>query len=413
MDTRTEPAGFTIIQFLFWFALVTFEAFMVPYLRGEGYTPGQIGPVMGAVFGLSIVGQPVLGTIVDRVTSPKRIISGTLVIAAVTVAITPIIVAWYPAILVIALVYSVTANSLPAVLDGWIMMRREENPRINYGIARGFGSAGFAIGAIAIGMVADRVGTSIIFPIYFVTVIVMAAVVLGIPTLHRTKSQPISRQSTSRRRTSFNIFRENVAAVTANGPYLVLLVSSYLAFVGLRAALTFLPILVEELNGSVSDVGIAHSVAAVSEVPFFFLSAIILLRIRGPRLIAAILSLLSVRLFTYTLLSHTGQLFFLQTSHGLTFGLFLAATVDYIHRIAPPEHRSFFQALAPSVYFGLGSITGSWLGGVIIESYSTLVMYRWSASIALVGAIVFCTATVALRRRRTSESQSNPLVSTD
>lgn len=379
---------------------------MVPYLRDHGYTPAEIGPIMSAVFGLAVIGQPLLGAIVDRVASPKRLIAGALIVGGLVVIAVPAVVTWYAAVLAIALIYSLTANSLPAVLDGWIMARREENPRINYGIARGFGSAGFAVGGVTIGFVADRFGTSIIFPIYLAIIVVTAGVVLRVPSVHREQKatdstgalEGITGSNEPRRRT-LDIVCENAVAVITNGPYLFLLISAYLAFIGLRAALTFLPILVEELSGGVSDVGMAHSVAAMSEIPFFFLSGFILLRIKGPGLVTALLGVLSLRLFAYALLGNTTQLFVLQLSHGLTFGLFLAATVDYIHRIAPPQHRSFFQALAPSVYFGLGSITGSWLGGVIIERFSTTMMYRGAAVLALVGTVVLSVATIVYGRR--------------
>lgn len=407
MTPRTEPVGFAIIQFLFWSALVTFEAFMVPYLRAQGYTPAEIGPIMSAVFGLAIVGQPLLGAVVDRLASPKRVIAGALIVGGLVVVAVPAVVTWYTAVLVIALTYSMTANSLPAVLDGWIMARREENPRINYGIARGFGSAGFAVGGATIGVVADRYGTSIIFPIYLAIIVVTAGFVLRVPSIQRdTEGAGSTAGMEPAQRRPLDFIRENAAAVMTNGPYLFLLIASYLAFVGLRAALTFLPILVEEINGGVSDVGLAHSVAAISETPFFFLSGFILLRIKGPGLIAALLAVLSVRLFAYTLIGSTTQLFVLQLTHGLTFGLFLAATVDYIHRIAPPRQRSFFQALAPSVYFGLGSITGSWLGGVIIERFSTTVMYLGAAGVALVGTILLVVATIAYGRRDRVPKQS-------
>ncbi|MDA3951403.1 MAG: MFS transporter, partial [Spirochaeta sp.] len=102
--------------------------------------------------------------------------------------------------------------------------------------------------------------------------------------------------------------------------------------------------------------------------------------------IANLLGIQSLRLLAYTFLTTAPQILILQLSHGLTFGLYLAATVEYIHRIAPPEHRSFFQALAPSVYFGLGSIAGSWLGGIVIEAYSVLWLYRGAALLAAFGA---------------------------
>ncbi|MFW6260326.1 MAG: MFS transporter, partial [Spirochaetota bacterium] len=76
----------------------------------------------------------------------------------------------------------------------------------------------------------------------------------------------------------------------------------------------------------------------------------------------------------------------LQLPHGATFGIFLAATVDYINEIAPPAHRSLFQAIAPSVFFGLGSIVGSWVGGIAIEAFSLVWVYRAAAVLAVAGA---------------------------
>jgi len=403
MTQRSEPAGFAGIEFLFWFSIVTFEAFMVPFLRGRGYSPGEIGPIMGAVFGLSVIGQPVLGAIADRVASPKRFIAGALVVAAAGVALVPLVVSWYPLVVTIALVYSVTANSLPAVLDGWIMARREQNPRINFGVARGFGSAGFAVGALTVGMIAERFGTETIFPVYVGFVLLAAGLVLQVPSRRRDEPErvtsPRSAGTGSPVQVSIALVRERVSAIVTNGPYIILLIATFFAFAGFRAALTFLPILVEQLQGSVSDVGFAHSVGAISEIPIFFLSSLIFLRWRGAGLIAILLAVLSIRIFAYTMVGTTAQLFALQLSHGLTFGLFLAATVDYIHEIAPEGHRGFFQALAPSVYFGLGSTFGSWIGGIVVERLSVVAMYRYAALLAAIGTLILA-GTVVIRPRR-------------
>ncbi|MFW5843619.1 MAG: MFS transporter, partial [Spirochaetota bacterium] len=326
------------------------------------------------------------GGIADRVSSPRRLIAAALGIAGCAVLLIPVTVSWYPGILMIALVYSLSANSLPAVLDGWIMARREENPRINFGLARGFGSAGFAVAAAAIGALAGRFGTSIIFPVYAGISLATAALVLRVPAVHSSAAPRLLFSGLS------VAVPESVKAVVRNRAYLALLLASLFAFVGLRAALTFLPILVEELGGSVADVGFAHSIAALSEIPFLFLSSWILARYRGPALITFLLGVLSLRLFGYTLLVDTTQLFLLQLSHGPTFGLFLAATVAYIHQIAPPKHRGLFQALAPSIYFGVGSIAGSWVGGLVIERFTVETMYRLAALSALIGTIILCVA---------------------
>ena len=88
----------------------------------------------------------------------------------------------------------------------------------------------------------------------------------------------------------------------------------------------------------------------------------------------------------FTWMTTPRAILILQISHGLTFGVFMATAVDYIHRIAPREHQGFFQTLAPSVFFGVGSIVGGWLGGILMEATSIVWLYRAAALLALIGA---------------------------
>jgi PPP family 3-phenylpropionic acid transporter len=53
----------------------------------------------------------------------------------------------------------------------------------------------------------------------------------------------------------------------------------------------------------------------------------------------------------------------LQAAHGLSFGLYFPACIDYLERVAPPEMRSTARALFASVSFGLGGVLGNILAG--------------------------------------------------
>lgn len=372
---RAETARFAAIQFFFWASIVCFEAFMVPFLTDRGYSPSQTGFVMSAIFGFAIVGQPAVGSLSDRLSSPRWLVAGAMSVAAAAALALPSAAGVYAIVVGIALVYSLSANSLPAVLDAWIMARRRVEPGLSYGIARGFGSLGFAAGALLLGGVAERFGIPIVFRIYAGLALAVGALALVMPRRGAPGSAPRERH-----------FVEGLRAVVANRSYLVLLGSTFLTFVGFRASMTFLPLLLDSVGGSLADVGFAHSIAAVSEVPFLFLSGVLLRRLRGPGLIAGLLLLMAVRMFGYSLLESASGVLLLQLSHGVTFGLFLAATVDYIDLIAPAAHRSLFQAIAPSVFFGLGSIVGSWVGGVAIEAFSLTWVYRAAAILAVAGA---------------------------
>jgi len=375
----SESIRFSLLQFLFWSAIICFEAFMVPYLRVLGYSPVEIGPIMSAVFGMAILGQPMLGTISDRVRSPRYLVAGALVVGGVAVSMLPLVGSAYGAILAITLVYSLSVNSLPSVLESWLMERQTQNPKVVYGISRGFGSAGFAVGGVVLGVLSERYGPAIVFPIFLGIVLVVAIVAVSMPQRERSEITDTAGRSP----------KDGFRAVFRNREYLFLLASALLAFTGLRAGLTFLPLLVESLDGSLSIVGSAHSIGAVSEIPFLFLAGWFLRRYSGRPMIVFALAAMGIRLLVYPFLRAPVEILLLQISHGLTFGVFLAASVDYIHRIAPPEHRGLFQTLAPAIYFGFGSILGSTGGGILIESFSLRTMYIVAGALPLAGALVF------------------------
>lgn len=449
-----ETGRFALVEVFFWAAVVSFEAFMVPWLRGHGYSPSQAGLVVAVVFGCAVVGQPVLGGVSDRVTSPGRMVATALLIGTAAFVGMPLVVQWMPLLLVLAAVYSLTIASLPAVLDAWIISRREVVPQLHYGIARGAGSFGFASGGVIIGFLVDRtpLGVNVIFPGFAVATLSAVVVALHISrrtvrprretaggsggsagsggspgslqepaaditsaphlTPHATQHLPVSALAppvlSAREQ-----FRGALRAVIANRPYLLLLLGSFLGFSGLRAALTFLPYLFDSVGGSVGHVGLAFSIGAISEVPFFVGAAYLHRRVRGAPLITAMLLVLAVRLLLYTWMATPRAILLLQISHGLTFGVFMATAVDYIHRIAPAEHRGFFQTLAPSVFFGVGSIVGGWLGGILMEATSILWLYRTAALLALIGAPIPLLAGIHPEMAGAAREACSPARSTD
>ena len=402
---------------------------MVPFLTDYGYSPSQSGFVMSAIFALAIVGQPLLGSVSDRMSTPRWIVACAMIVAGGLSLLLPGGVAVYGLVVVVALLYSLSAGSLPAVLDAWIMARRRRNPGLSYGVSRGFGSLGFAVGAYVFGLAGERMGVSIVFVIYafLAAGVALLAVLMPRPPAteavasegsggsrgdadgpgHGRGGQASAAPAPDRRaqKGSEPHLVQGLKAVVKNGPYLALLLATFITFVGFRAAMTFLPLLLEAVGGTVADVGSSYSIAAISEVPLLFLSGIIIRRIRGPRLIAAVLLLMAGRIFVYSLMRSPEAVLILQATHGVTFGIFLAAVVDYIDQIAPPDHRSLFQAIAPSIFFGLGSVVGSWVGGITIEAVSLEFLYQASGVLALAGGVVVI---ISGRLRRHRELVTRP-----
>ena len=219
---------------------------MVPWLRSHGYSPSQAGLVVAVVFGAAMAANPILGSISDRVAAPGRMITAAIIIGAAAFAAMPLAVTSFPLLVVLAGVYAVTVASLPGVLDSWILSRREEVPGLQYGIARGMGSLGFAGGGIVLGLLTDTMGIGVMFPSFVITTGI-AAVLTWIATRRfvrerreRDASQrphrdqvtqvpdPLAPEVPSGMRNSR--FVAALRAVASNRPYLVLIAGAFLGF---------------------------------------------------------------------------------------------------------------------------------------------------------------------------------------
>jgi MFS transporter, PPP family, 3-phenylpropionic acid transporter len=400
-----ETALFSLLLWVYWASVVTAEGFLVPYLRENGYSAYQAGLVMSAVFLLSIPGQPLWGHVCDRVGRHRPVFVGSMVIAGAVMLLVPVVINSLAAVLALVMVLSFTASSMPGNLDGWIMARRARIPGIEYGVARGMGSLGYAMFAVILGSVLDRWGLHLIFPV-FTGFALTSAILAMITPDSGSRWNRLYRQRTAVPEGSPSL----VHLIRHNHRYRAFVVSAVILFTAFRATYTFLPVLIMDLGGGNRHIGLAHSVAAATEIPVMFLAGWIIRRVRADRMILGSMIIFVVRMAFYPLARNPETIIALQALHGVSFGLFLAASVYYIDEIAPAGSKSLFQTLAPSMYFGLGSVTGSAVGGAVVEALGLSALF-WGAPVMMFGAaILFRFYTVRVEYRENLHRRDSPPV---
>lgn len=373
-------APFAGLELLFWASIASVEAFLVPYLHVHGYSAVQSGAVMSSLFLLAIAGAPLWGYVCDRNGRYRPTVVAAMVIGSAAIVVLPLMVYRFPVVLVLALLFSASVNSQASILDSWIMKERSLNSAVEYGLARGMGSFGYAAMAVGAGALYDRVGLGAIFPLF---ALFAGAVIF---TALRVSDRPIQHVTPS----AADAVRPNVVrTVIANRPYLVVLVAGTLLFIPFRATQTFLPLLILDLGGRNTQIGLAQSIGAASEMPFLLFAGYAASRLGPRRVLTVTMVLFVIRMSLYPLAPTVGWIFVLQLFHGLTFGVFLGASVYYIDHIAPPGRKTLFQTLAPAAYFGVGSVVGNALGGAVIEAFGIRTLYAAAPVVMACAALLF------------------------
>ena len=163
MREREINLKYIVLQGLYWMLYCVGAGFISFYLQGNGFNNSLIG-IITAIFCLvAVILQPIAGNICDRieVLTWKRLII-ILSIPYIIVCIMMLLIKnhWTVAIL-FGLMYIITSIYLP-LINSALFAYEKEGVSINFGLARGCGSATYAILALVIGNLALNHGTSII-----------------------------------------------------------------------------------------------------------------------------------------------------------------------------------------------------------------------------------------------------------
>ncbi len=131
----------------------------------------------------------------------------------------------------------------------------------------------------------------------------------------------------------------------------------------------------EELGGSFFGLGIAWVLAAVLEVPLFWLSARFRDRINYRTLLVVSSLAAAARWLAYPLLPELWMWYLVQPLHAVMFVGLSVGGVYLIDRLSDPVIRNTGQSLLAACVFGLGSAVGNLLAGVVYDAYGAPVFY--------------------------------------
>src|SRR5699024_5836932 len=154
-----------------------------------------------------------------------------------------------------------------------------------------------------------------------------------------------------------------------------------------RASDSFIGLYIAQLGGSERLVGLAWFVGVLSEAAVFALAGFWFRKYHALVFVIGAGILYSIRWFLFAAAGDPMYIIALQFLHGLTFGIFYLAALDYVTRLIPKLLQSTGHLVFYSVFFGISGIIGSLLGGALIDSFGGSTLYFAIGCCALIGTI--------------------------
>lgn len=380
---KARNESFTIGAGYFWFyaGVGAFVPFNALYYRSLGFSGIELGILASLPAIATALLGPLWGILADTYGWHRQIMRTVLLLAAGIVWLLTDITTFVPFMVVISML-AIVLVPVPSLWDSYAVSAVERGGA-PYGVLRIFGSLGFTVMVLIMGRVmADDLSTIFLYT-YAAAFLVTFLVSLRLPSLGERQPRNIL---------------GGLNSVVGSKPYRLLLLVAFLISVGYTTINVYLTLHIESLGGDTSIAGIAFATSAMSELPIIGFGAVILKRLGARNVIFTALAVYVIRFALLGFTQGTVLVIFAQLLHGLSFGMFLIASVTLAHRLVGRQHAATAQAMLAMVSVGLGSISGSLLGGWAIDHTTTSVMFQVVTCTMAITFVIFWVGTRRLEK---------------
>lgn len=356
-------------------ALGCFFPFLTYYFQEKGLSFTQIG-VAYAIFSITgVITQPIWGFITDKYLNKRVTIIITMVLSSIVVYNFTVAKSFYYVLFSIIL-FLIFQSSIIPVTDAYCYEIIEDNQHIQYGRIRLMGSLGYAILALLGGVVIKKLGVNSGFFLYSFVIIIGALQVYKLNF----------RGNSSKNKVTLN----EVTNLLKDKRFLFLMISILISNISFGSNNSYISLLIQETGGDVSMLGLLGFTLAISELPTLFVGKKLLKQYGELNIFNLGVLLFVIRYFLSSICTSYVWVIIIQTMQGITFSLFLIASLQYLNQITPPKIRTSAMTFYTAIC-GIGAFIGNIGGGMLLEHISIFTLYKILALICLL-----CTAVIVI-----------------
>lgn len=347
--------------FLYFAAAAALLPFVVLFYQSLGFTGAQIGLLAGMSPLIAMVGAPLWTNLADRTGRHRLILNMAIagVIAAVLIIST--LNALLPVVLMIAL-YSLLGSPIVSFSDS-ATMHMLGDERDKYGRVRMGGTFGWAMAAPLVGLLVENRGLQLAFFTY-----------AGFMALALLVSQRLTFASRSPADAA-GAAQGGMSTLLRNRRWILFMAMAFFCGVGFASVNTYLFPYMQQLGASAGIMGLALTLATLSELPVLFFADRLLRRFGSFGLLSLGMAATGVRLLLFAAASAPAGVLAFQFLNGFTFPAVWVAGVSFAYENAPPGLSATAQGLFGAMIFGFGAAAGGLLGGLLLEAVGGRAMY--------------------------------------
>lgn len=361
---RLKISLFYLILYL---GMGSFRPFTSLLLQERNFSGFEIGTILAVGSLAGIASQPVFGIITDASKDYRTLLKVSLLLSAFFV-LGFFFIKGFALTIIIMIIYSLINSPLGAVTDS-LAVKNGPAYGYSFGQVRLFGSTGFAFMTVTSGYIFGAIGYQYTALVYSAFIMLLFLLVFTFPESEKPEVPMASGW-------------KYLFAVLGNWKFDLLIAICLLIAANNTMNYSYLPIFFKKLDYPVSLVGWTYTIAALVEIPLFWLSSKFIRRIGLFPMMIAGTCLYGVKYVIIGFAPPVAWLLFLQILDGIAYVFYFSSVVEIINRIAP----RFAKTTAQTVFAATGGIAGiaaNLAGGLIVDHQGPQFLFWMMGGIAV------------------------------
>ena len=382
--------GYTFLNVMYFSAFCTLHAYAAVFLLSRGFSNTQIGILLATANITSALFQPYIAGIIDkggRLTNRLFILISCITILTGSVLL--MFINAKPMVFVIfAMIYMIQFAYQP-VMTALCFEYQKKGCDIYYGLARGLGSAGFAVTSAFIGRSVEEHGATLLIGV--TAVIMLISVIAVFFFKPSTENIPITDEVSEKAVPAHG----SLKSFFGNYPAFTLFIAATVCFFFSHNMINdFMIQIIKSLGGGETQLGYANFLQAILELPVMALIGLVLRKVSPSRLLVfsgmaflvKILILVFARGLVWMYISQCFQLF--------AYAVFIPASAYYVSMTMADSDQVKGQAYITSA-ITVGGVFSNLVSGVILDSWGMKPMLITGSVVCFAGVL---TAFSALKK---------------
>ncbi len=384
--------GYTVLNVAYFAAFCTVHAYAAVFLLARDFTNTQVGILFAVANITSALFQPYIAGIIDKggwLTNRRFILMSCLIIFAGSILLR-IITDNRPAIFIIyALIYMIQFAYQP-VMTALCFEYQKKGCDIYYGLARGLGSAGFAVTSVFIGGAVEKYGADLLST---VTVVIMAVSVAAM--FFYKPSEENIRQNEKNGKDNTDMAHNSVMGFFRAYPaFRLFIIATVCFFFAHNMINDFMIQIIRSLGGAETQLGYANFLQAILELPVMALIGLVLAKTSPARLLVFSGVAFLVKILILVFAADMIFMYVSQSFQLFAYAVFIPASAYYVSETMADHDQVKGQAYVTSA-ITIGGVFSNLVSGVILDNIGIKPMLITGTVICLIGVAA---AFAALKR---------------